>query len=655
MPLMRPQDSGSSPLAIPKLQSGVKNSAGSATWMCISFRRNPRIRCIPTPRSCRITSTESATTFPSRSSSWPVANSGTRTMKQRDFERRRLAIGSIGLPKAWRVIPRDRHCTVDQALRGRPRTTFTVPSVRCFQKYPKLISRPSSITHSKRYSILIGRRYSAYTTQGTNRVGNAKELSLARRVQLAVVAHIRHTYTDYDKLLKTDGWSTARSQVEHVSLAKLKEWRDEAGEQSNELEETFREVIVLDDDDTSSDEDSLATPDEREQSMEIVSNRATARDLQPERYTDYPRVDIHDMRRAPRRTIVLQRAPPPPQATAYPGPAFRSPALEPPYEHVRSLERFVESHPSPRADAYHLAHSRPSDQRVRPNVSQPGLRAAPMMREIDGQLYQLQPIEEPRGKSRVVYDQSPHRATSRYAHDGYVPSPVRPSSFDRPPAHPRRPSEQDEVLPSVEREMVDLTSPQRVEGRQRRPLQALDYLPKHQEVHSPKRRAYTPPFDGRPAPPPDSSNKRLRPVLHDEDLHRYAQQDGLSRLFPHQPLDLQRAPPPPQVVDLTSTPYRGAPESGYRAPARLYQPALELDDQSYVPVSARPPPPREARDAYYGMAAEVPSHAYMSEHRMTGRPAPPTGHDFPPLMDDHQRYYPDEGARYLRSGVKYGG
>ncbi|KAI0590177.1 DUF2293 domain-containing protein [Pyrenophora tritici-repentis] len=78
--------------------------------------------------------------------------------------------------------------------------------------------------------------------EGTDRVGNAKGLSLARRVQLAVVAHIRHMYTDYDKLLKSDGWQAARAQVEHVSLAKLKEWRDEAGEQSNELEETFRET-----------------------------------------------------------------------------------------------------------------------------------------------------------------------------------------------------------------------------------------------------------------------------------------------------------------------------------------------------------------------------------------------------------------------------
>ena len=76
-------------------------------------------------------------------------------------------------------------------------------------------------------------------------------------------------YTDYDKMLKQGSWMEARQKVEHVSLAKLKEWRDETGEQSNEIEDTFREVIVLDDEEASDGE----TPDEREQSMEIVSNR----------------------------------------------------------------------------------------------------------------------------------------------------------------------------------------------------------------------------------------------------------------------------------------------------------------------------------------------------------------------------------------------
>ncbi|KAJ4379726.1 hypothetical protein N0V86_004908 [Didymella sp. IMI 355093] len=145
--------------------------------------------------------------------------------------------------------------------------------------------------------------------EGTNRVGNAKELPLARRVQLAVVAHIRHMYTDYDKMLKTGSWMEARQKVEHVSLAKLKEWRDETGEQSNEIEDTFREVIVLDDEDETSDGD---TPDEREQSMEIVSNRVIAQDIQLERYPQHPTVSDNERRRGHGRTIVVHPYPPPP-------------------------------------------------------------------------------------------------------------------------------------------------------------------------------------------------------------------------------------------------------------------------------------------------------------------------------------------------------
>lgn len=141
-------------------------------------------------------------------------------------------------------------------------------------------------------------------------MGNAKELSLARRVQLAVVAHIRHTYTEYDNILKrkTGSWIEARQRVEHVSLAKLKEWRDETDEASNELEETFREVIVLDDDEDSSEEESSSAPDTREASMEIVSSRATARDLQPE-LVDRMRVYDPYVSGASRRTIVLRDIP----------------------------------------------------------------------------------------------------------------------------------------------------------------------------------------------------------------------------------------------------------------------------------------------------------------------------------------------------------
>lgn len=196
--------------------------------------------------------------------------------------------------------------------------------------------------------------------QGTNRVGNAKELSLARKVQLAVVAHIRHMYTDYDKILKAGSWTEARQKVEHVSLAKLKEWRDEAGDPSNEIEDTFREVIVLDDDEESSDEDVLTASDERESSMEIVSSRATARDLQPEKYPAYPRMDPQSTARLPRRTILVQ--PHHSQHSAQmPASAQRHSNLPSRSEHPRPLLPPYESRPPTRGEPSQLAHSRAVD------------------------------------------------------------------------------------------------------------------------------------------------------------------------------------------------------------------------------------------------------------------------------------------------------
>lgn len=181
---------------------------------------------------------------------------------------------------------------------------------------------------------------------------------MARRVQLAVVAHIRHVYTDYDKMLKTGSWMQARQSVEHVSLAKLKEWRDEAGEASNEIEDTFREVIVLDDDDDeSSDEGSISTPDEREQSMEIVSSRATALDLQPERYADYPRVDLHPLRRAPKRTIVAQPYPSL-RSAPLPAPLHRQPVSQ---VYARHHVPTTISRPQSRNQSFMAAHGRPID------------------------------------------------------------------------------------------------------------------------------------------------------------------------------------------------------------------------------------------------------------------------------------------------------
>jgi hypothetical protein len=180
-------------------------------------------------------------------------------------------------------------------------------------------------------------------------------------VQLAVVAHIRHTYTEYDHLLKVGSWSEARSKVEHVSLAKLREWRDEAD--SDELEETFREVIVIDDDDDddSSDEDSVSETDQREQSLEIISSRATARELQRDELDYVPRAYVHSGGRAPRRTIFLPMRPESRSLAVARNPNAYS-TNQVPRVQARQVPSLFPVRPAQQyQQPLHLAHSRPID------------------------------------------------------------------------------------------------------------------------------------------------------------------------------------------------------------------------------------------------------------------------------------------------------
>jgi hypothetical protein len=120
--------------------------------------------------------------------------------------------------------------------------------------------------------------------KGQGKVGTANELSLIRRGQLAVVAHIRHVYTDYDKLLRQTHYRDARNLVEKPTLRRLVQWRgdDENGKQV--LEDVFREVVVISDDDDSGDEydDDEAVNHFRDISVEIVSSNTKADHFNPE-------------------------------------------------------------------------------------------------------------------------------------------------------------------------------------------------------------------------------------------------------------------------------------------------------------------------------------------------------------------------------------
>ena len=121
---------------------------------------------------------------------------------------------------------------------------------------------------------------------GQKKVGTANELTLIRRAQLSVVAHVRHVYTHYDRLLKEVGYSEARKMVETPTLRKLVEWRgdDDTGKQS--LEDVFREVIVISDDEHSDQEQCDRMMDVDDTGVEVTLHRADNRqiELQPVNY-----------------------------------------------------------------------------------------------------------------------------------------------------------------------------------------------------------------------------------------------------------------------------------------------------------------------------------------------------------------------------------
>ena len=95
---------------------------------------------------------------------------------------------------------------------------------------------------------------------GEPTVGLQTNIPLSRRVQLAVLAHIRHTHTRYDKLLRETTWMNARKVVEPVCLDVLVKWRGDEETGRDQMDEIIREVVIITDseeeDDSSEDEDS---------------------------------------------------------------------------------------------------------------------------------------------------------------------------------------------------------------------------------------------------------------------------------------------------------------------------------------------------------------------------------------------------------------
>lgn len=137
---------------------------------------------------------------------------------------------------------------------------------------------------------------------GGETVGLAADLTLSRRVQLAVLAHIRHTHTTYDDLWRTHGWATARKAIEATCLDFIVKWRGDEETGRDQLDEILREVIVIsdsedsdddeeddddDDDDDSEDEDSETEDSDQTESGEVDVDRSSPRAREPYRPDPY--------------------------------------------------------------------------------------------------------------------------------------------------------------------------------------------------------------------------------------------------------------------------------------------------------------------------------------------------------------------------------
>lgn len=141
------------------------------------------------------------------------------------------------------------HCSIP--IRSRRQRSIRKPVKPSRTCSPICLARTSTILLAelfKKYATSIVGDFRLIFLQGKGLVGTAKDVTLVRRAQLAVIAHIRHVYTDYDRLLKRHPWSEARVLVEQLTLDKLIEWRGDEDD-AEEMDDILREVIVIPDDD----------------------------------------------------------------------------------------------------------------------------------------------------------------------------------------------------------------------------------------------------------------------------------------------------------------------------------------------------------------------------------------------------------------------
>lgn len=269
--------------------------------------------------------------------------------------------------------------------------------------------------------------------KGADRIGTNMEIDLPRRVQLAVLARIRHEYTDYDRLLRAFEWKDARALVEPVCLKKLIEWRGEVDDGSNddELEEIVRETIVIDDDDDvlseADDEGSTELEDGNvsDTSIEISHKPVALDDIGAESHDENSRMFMQKYRPMPRTHRYYQQRDTEVQQKI--DAARQSMRNAPPAADQRYVIAFVTTtvctaNPE-RSDVVRITVP-PGDGNV----------------VIGGRLYQRQPVQQQHDHQRHAPYPQP-QSTPYVYQPGSRPQSRNSSSFHQP----------ERVVPSIER------------------------------------------------------------------------------------------------------------------------------------------------------------------------------------------------------------
>lgn len=185
-------------------------------------------------------------------------------------------------------------------------------------------------------------------------VGRAKDLTLPRRIQLAVLSHIRHVHTPYEQHLKVMQWGETRLIVEEHCIEKLKEWR---GEDPESTEYGAEHAIAIDS------EESTPTPPLKPHENRHDNDQAWEEELITEGAREHYRRlrgDQPDSFNGRNNAIVLQGRPSESRpAGAYLDPNYGSPRNTHYYHATQSavLGSYTPSHPPASAASLHYDYA----------------------------------------------------------------------------------------------------------------------------------------------------------------------------------------------------------------------------------------------------------------------------------------------------------